>query len=62
MLKKEETKEQKPEKQGYQRVLDNTLCGLSVINKDSMDNESYDEEREVSNAFQKAGETSVNIS
>jgi hypothetical protein len=40
-----------PEKKDFKKVLDNTLCGLSNINKDSMDNESSEEEREVSNVF-----------
>lgn len=61
--KKEEVKEQKPEREDFKKVLNNTLCGLSNIQKDSMDNESsYEEEREASNAFQNNGETVVNNS
>jgi hypothetical protein len=51
-----------PEKKDFKKVLDNTLCGLSNINKDSMDNESSEEEREVSNVFQNDAITNENIS
>ena len=53
-----------PEAKGYTKILDNTLCGLSNIHKDSMDQqESFDDDQQNSN-FGKGGpgETQSNIS